>query len=375
MDRKLASIQKIATISPIEGADKIQVCTMEGLGWECVIKKDEFKVGDKVVYVEVDSIVPERQEFEFLRERKFRVRTIKLRKQVSQGLVLPMSVLPPLEYDFYLVGNDVTEELGIKKYDPQAQEEDALVIPKHRSPVMKFLMKNKAFRTVYMKLNSKEKGQWPNWIAHTDEERIQTCAKILMNNFNKPWYITEKLDGQSATFFTHYERVWGFRKLAFGVCSRNIWLKTPDNSNYWKIAKMFDLEKKLKACKEEIVIQGEILAPNVQKNKYGVTEPDFYVFNIIRNGKRVGHEEMVSYCVGLGLKHVPIVFNSFMPGLLWNDLKEQTQAVVKHMVDLSIGYSRLAPTINREGIVVRLMEDPVVSLKVINPEFLLKNGE
>jgi hypothetical protein len=371
--RQLATIQKISEIRPIENADKIQLAMMENLGWECVVKKDEFKVGEFIVYVEIDSICPERPEYEFLRETKFRIKTRKFRKQVSMGLILPTSIIPSNVK--VVQGLDVTEELGIKKYDPQAQEEEALVVPKHRSPVMKFLMKNKAFRTVYMKLNSKEKGQWPNWIAHTDEERIQTCAKIFMNNFNKPWYITEKLDGQSATFFTHYEKVWGFKKLAFGVCSRNIWLKTPDNSNYWKIAKKYDLEKKLKACKEEIVVQGEILAPNVQKNKYGVTEPDFYVFNIIRNGKRVGLDEMEMLSIGFGLKTVPIVYNSFMPNLLWNDLKDQTQAVVKHMVDLSVGYSRLVPTVNREGIVVRLVEDPAVSLKVINPDFLLKNGE
>jgi RNA ligase (TIGR02306 family) len=91
--RKLASIQKIVDIRPIDGADKIEVAQV--LGWEVVVaKKDEFKVGDLVIYIEIDSIVPDKSEFDFLRDRKFRVRTIKLRKQVSQGLILPLSILP-----------------------------------------------------------------------------------------------------------------------------------------------------------------------------------------------------------------------------------------------------------------------------------------
>lgn len=127
MARQLASIRRISDIRPIPGADRIAVAQVDG--WECVIQKDEFQVGDLVVYVEVDSIVPERPEFEFLRDRKFRVRTIKLRGQVSQGLVLPLSILPE---GTYTDGLDVTEVLGIKKYDPQAQQE-ALLMQKQPS--------------------------------------------------------------------------------------------------------------------------------------------------------------------------------------------------------------------------------------------------
>lgn len=89
--RKLATIREIKDIQPIEGADRIEVATVDG--WQVVIKKGEFKVGDKIIYIEIDSIVPEREEFEFLRDRKFRVRTIKLRKQISQGLIMPLSIL------------------------------------------------------------------------------------------------------------------------------------------------------------------------------------------------------------------------------------------------------------------------------------------
>jgi len=121
--RNLASIQKITELRPIKGADKIEVAQI--LGWEVVVKKDEFKVNDLIVYIEVDSIVPEKSEFEFLRERKFRVRTIKLRKQISQGIAFPLNILP--EKKRKLSENfDVTEILGITKYDPQLQEESKL---------------------------------------------------------------------------------------------------------------------------------------------------------------------------------------------------------------------------------------------------------
>jgi hypothetical protein len=192
--RKLATIQKISELRPIPGADKICVALLEGLGWEIVIRKDEFKVGDTAIFIEVDSVVPDRPEFEFLRERKFKVKTIRLKKQVSQGLIVPLSVLHTLQSKFE-IGLDVTEELGIKKYDPQLQEEQTLQSTKHRSKFMKFAMRFAPFRFVYMLLNSKEKGNFPSWISKTDEERIQNCATLLINNLDKPFDISEKCDG------------------------------------------------------------------------------------------------------------------------------------------------------------------------------------
>lgn len=192
--RKLASIQKIVDIRPIEGADRI--VTAQILGWECVVKKDEFSVGDLVVYFETDSILPEKPEFEFLRERKFRIKIIKLKKQISQGLVMPLSILP--KDTKVKEGDDVSTVLGVTKHDPQLKEENELSAgnDKSRSPIVRFLMNNfSAFRWLYLKLNSHYKGNFPSWIAKTDECRIQVCAKLLMEHFDEPWYITEKLDG------------------------------------------------------------------------------------------------------------------------------------------------------------------------------------
>ena len=119
--RKLASIQKVLEVNPIPKADAIEVIKV--LGWEIVVKKGEFQVGDNVVYIEIDSIVPDKPEFEFLRDRKFRVRTIKLRGQVSQGICFPLNILPKGNYK---EGDDVTEVIGIKKYDPQGDAERKL---------------------------------------------------------------------------------------------------------------------------------------------------------------------------------------------------------------------------------------------------------
>ena len=190
--RKLASIQIIDTVSSIDGADRIEVSTMKNLGWFCVTKKGEVKPGDKVVYFEVDSILPEKSEFEFLREGKFRIKTRKFKKQVSEGLIIPI----PDDLKNLDVGSDVTVQMGVKRYNPQAQEEAELIVPTHRSPVMQYLMKFKLARNIYFAFNTVDKSEWPSFAASkTDEERLATCAKRLMENYDKTWYISEKLDG------------------------------------------------------------------------------------------------------------------------------------------------------------------------------------
>ncbi len=365
MTRKLASVQKIIGIRPIEGADKIEVCQV--LGWECVCKKGEFKVEDLVVYCEIDSIMPEKPEFEFLRERKFRIKTIKLRKQVSQGIVFPLSILPnPFNHT---EGEDVTELIGVVKHDPQLQEEKALEeqnTPK--SKINKFFMQFALYRLIYFKLHKKDKG-WPDWIPHTDEERIQTCANILINRPNSEWYITEKLDGQSGTFFTGSKKVWGIDKLDFGVCSRNIRLSKPDNSSYWTMAKKYDIGKKLlNFNKYGIVIQGECVGPRIQKNKYELKEQDFFVFNVIDNGTKYSFNQMKVFCELNGLKCVPIIDENWT----FNNCNRSVPEIIKELINLSTGKSSLNKDVWREGIVVRLKDNPSVSFKVINPEFSLK---
>jgi len=298
--RKLASIQLIKDLKPIEGADAIECATI--LGWEVVVKKGEFKVGDKCVYIEIDSIVPDKSMFEFLRDRKFRIRTIKLKKQISQGIAFPVSILKDFDKKFneknYAEGKDITDIMGIVKYDPQLKEENDMKSPIKgtKNPIIKFMFKIPFLRG-FAKSFLPKKETWPNFITKTDEERIQTIPEVL--NSGTTCYITEKLDGQSATYFIN--------KGKFGVCSRNIYLKTPTPSNYWNVAINYNLERKMKALKKNIYIQGEILAPGVRGNKYGMSQPTFFIFTAvdINKNKFFTYEEMKTLADTLGVNIVP----------------------------------------------------------------------
>lgn len=176
MPRKLASIQKIVNIEPIEGADKIEKLTV--LGWHIVASKTEnHKVGDLIVYIEPDSQVPTIPMFDFLKDKKYIVKTIKLRKQISQGLVIPLREIEEnfnINISKFKEGDDITNLLGIKKYDPQAEKEQMLIkneMKKSNNLIHKFLMKYKWYRKLYAKLNPKIKSGFPTWIKKTDERK------------------------------------------------------------------------------------------------------------------------------------------------------------------------------------------------------------
>jgi hypothetical protein len=369
--RKLATIQKITDIKNIEKADKVVMARV--LGYECVIKKDLHKVNDLIVYIECDSLCPENKDFEFLKDVKYRVKIRRFRGQISEGLVMPLSILPanyPVEE-----GTEVTDVLGIKNFVRAEEDADELngVSQKNRSKLMRFLMGFKLFRKLYLLINSKEKGNFPTMfgVSKTDETRLQNSAKMLMDHYNEEWYISEKVDGSSFTAFVYQIRKWGILTKKFGVCSRNIWLKTKNNSNFWKITNKYNLEKVLMEEKNKYIIQGECCGPAIQKNKYNLTELELFVFNVFENGILLGVDEMEKTCERLGLKTVPIVNHSFIPEKEIGQNKEAND-VVDYMVKLSQGNSTLLKR-NREGIVCRLKSNPRVSFKVINPDFLLEN--
>jgi hypothetical protein len=193
--RKLASVQKIDEIKPIEKADKVVMARV--LGYECVVKRNEHRVGDLGVYFEVDSLLPDKPEFEFLRDVKFRVKIRKFRGQVSMGLFMPLDILPKGNYK---EGDDVTEILEVKNYekmreDAEEQCDTNFIDKRTNSKFVKFMMQFKLFRKLYLKLNQKHKGNWPSWVAKTDEERLSSEPKLLMHNLGKSFYIAEKIDG------------------------------------------------------------------------------------------------------------------------------------------------------------------------------------
>lgn len=371
-DRKLAHIEVISEIRAIDGADYIEMVKV--LGWECVAKKGEFKVGERIIFVEVDSILPAIPEFEFLRDRKFRIKTIKLRKQISQGLVLPISYLKnEKNFKKLQIGDDVTDALHIKKYltPSEIAERNSQALVKHwtkRYAITKWLWRYLWFRNLVSPI--KVHG-FPSWISKTDEERIQNMPAILQKCADHTVYVTEKIDYQSATFTSRsvlrkYKFInWLFKpKFELIVCSRNH--KTNDkNSLYWKIAQKYNIEQILRE-NPNLTIQGEQGDIGVQGNKYGISEPTLWVFNVIDHVNHIQYnwQEMSDFCQKYNLQTVPFIKICKL---------SEIGTSVADLVEYSKGKSQCA-NIQREGVVIRCIEDGklVFSFKVINPNFLLE---
>ena len=369
--RKMASIQKIIDIKEITGADRVVLGTVQG--YEVVVGKNDFKVGDLGVYFECDALLSEKPEFEFLRSVKFRIKIRRFKGQISMGLMMPLTILP--KGTKVEEGLDVTELLEVKNYVKAKEDAEELstidsINNKSRSKTLKFLMQFSWFRFIYLKLNHVDKGNWPQWdgASKSDEERIQNCAKLIADHFDEEWYISEKIDGKSQSVFLHRSVKWGIPCWIFGICSRNIYLKTADNSDYWRATKKYELEKKLKAMKTELFCQMELIGEKIQGNKYKRDELEMYVFTIVENGKRVSLERLREICSKFQLNTVPILDESFVPSkhIPSSEIKD----IVKFMIDKSMDKSKLYDT-DREGIVMRLRSNPYVSLKIINPNFLL----
>ena len=334
MARKLASIQIISDISPIPDADAIEVATV--LGWHCVIRKDDgFRIGDRCVYFEIDSLLDkENPRFATFEKNNYRIRTIKLRGQISQGLVMPIDILGPGEYE---IGQDVSDILNVVKYEPP--------IPACISGIVR--------------------GPFPSYIPKTDETRVQILQDVLDRWDGTPVIITEKIDGSSMTiFFTStYED-----EPHFGVCSRNLELKEEEENSLWRVARQHNLESILRKHPQNLAIQGEIIGTGLNKNRYQLDGQDIYIFNIfeIDNYRFFTHEETKAFCARYQLKMVP----EKGPGILNTSIDE--------IVEMARGRSILNPKIFREGIVIRPLKeekDPEIgrlSMKAINPDYLLK---
>lgn len=332
MERKLASIQKIDKLENIEGADFILKARI--MGWDVIVKKDEFAVGDKCCFFEVDSILPDGQVWsEFMRARKFRIRTAKMRGVLSQGLVLPLSILPPGDYN---LEDDVTEVLGITKYE----------IPQQHSGGFNL---------------GKSAGNFPHYVPKTDEIRIQSCLQCLDELRGCPYYITLKCDGTSSTFSKY--------RGEFLASSRNWAKKKDDESVYWKMVHKYDLTNKVP---EGFAIQGEVIGPGIQYNRLMLTDIDLRVFTIydIEARRRVEFQQLVYMCKDLGLPMVPVLEEGGAFDYTLDQLLEMAKGKYE-------GTSN-----HREGIVIRpqinmysqKLQGPL-SFKCINNDYLLKYGE
>lgn len=366
--RELAYIQKIGSLTPIQGADAIEKA--EVLGWELVVKKGDFQVGDLCVYCEIDSILPELPCFEFLRARKFRIKTVKLRGQVSQGIAFPISILRQVDPSFngsLTVGKDVTELMKITKYDPEALLDVVQNQVKKPWAVRKInFLKWKLFGIKPVK-----KGSFPSDIPKTDETRVQKMASSLEERQGNAVYITEKCEGTSATFVYRRGGNWLAKLLkkdgSFQICSRNTIVfnsQTGKEAPHFlrDVAKKYDIQNKMKTLGRTFAIQGEVMGPKIQGNIYQLPELELRVFSVfdIEAQEYLNYTEMQNIVGKLGLTMVPV-------------LKVNTNLIndIKYWVEYSKGKSQINPKILREGVVIRSMNDNF-SFKSINPEYLLK---
>ena len=331
--RKLASIQTILEIIPIEGADFIEQARI--LGWSMVIKKGEFAVGDHAIMFEIDSVLPDTPTFEFMRRSRFRVKTMKMKKVLAQGLALPLKMFPFLPENLE-VGTDVSELLGVTKYQP-AEDSSVGGVPG---------------------------GNFPGYVSKTDETRIQSVPTLIEELSGVPCYVSVKMDGCSASYVVHDGEAL--------VCSRNMTLTESDTNVHWIIERRHGILNKLDAQGGSWAVQGEICGPKIQANRLGLTAHEFYAFNVynIETGQYLDFVDFRKFCECLGIKTVPIEIENF--------------SLAGHTVDslLEMARGKYVSGHAREGIVIRPRVEQFsnllhgrASFKAINNEFLLKGGE
>ena len=344
--RKLASIQKIWKIEPIDGADRIELAHV--LGWQCVVNKGQFQEMDLAVYFEVDSFLPIIPEFAFLRTssyRKtdimgegFRLRTMRFRGQISQGLLLPVSAFPAVPEGAEL-GTDVSELLGVRKWEIEER----------------------------ITTGGTMIGTLPYDIPHTDETRVQAEPDLIQDFAGLEYYISTKMDGSSHSV--------GMDENGFHVTGHNYEYKDDGNSPFYEFVKAAGLREKMEAFAGEnrlrtFTIQGELCAPGIQKNRLKLSKPAWYVFTIRENGKRVGLTQMLEICKKLQLESVPIEE-------IGTDLPSKYPTVEALLERADGNYPKGG---KKEGIVIRPTE-PVyceriggtLSMKVVSNKYLLKN--
>lgn len=329
-ERKLATIRRIVEVKEIVGADAIEAVRVDG--WWVVVKKGEFPINHAAVYLEVDSWVPTSiapfltksgntpKEYEGLKGE--RLRTVKLRGQLSQGLLLPLGILPVRDYSD---GEDVTETLGILKWE----------------------------RPLSPQLYGQAKGNFPNFLRKTDQERVQNIGNMLENYVGQEFEVTIKLDGSSCTIFVNNENE--------GVCSRNLELKQNEDNVFWRIALEYDIHKKIRAYGKNVAVQGELIAPNIQGNYEKVNKPEFYVFDVfdIDRQEYMLPKERQEFCKLLSIPHVSVVDKAFT-----------MIADVDKLLDMAEGEG-MNKGVKREGLVFK-HNTSGFSFKAISNSYLLK---
>lgn len=387
MERKLASIRRISDLTPITGADFIELATVDG--WTVIVKKGEHQVGELIIYCEIDSFLPVREEFEFLRKSSFkvmsggslyqegfRIKTMKMKGVLSQGLILPLSILNTCNVNGWYKTVSKCEN-GVQKFTNILREDDEqptdicleegtevtslLGIVKYEVPEVS----GPGFKS------GKPAGNFPYFIPKTDEDRIQNQPHLLERVQDRRFIRTEKLHGTSATYWLN-ENV-------FGVASRN-WELKPDESVYWKMAIDNGIEEKMRTHAAFLLdynhtkgandlehinfaIQGEIIGEGINKNYYKIDGHKIHFFSgyLIDEMRYLSPFELKILLSSLGLEQVPIL-EEYM----------QLPTTVSEILQMAKGPSVYSNQSVREGDVYRSVDSPRISFKVINNDYLLK---
>jgi len=415
-ERELAYLVRVEAITPMN-ADRLE-CAHIG-GWHCVVGKGEFKVGDPAIYFEIDSQLPDVEPFssmEFLKSKNFKIKSQKIRGEISQGLLMPVTAFgwkieygrfgwEPEGYAYlgkgeepYAMDNEnsahtlegetrfLTKKLGVTYADPgdnvrkgSAPDKYKKMSQRHprifKKKWVRWLMKHEWGRKLMFFFFGKKRDKesaWPAWVKRTDEERIENCLFYL--NDKMPWIASEKLDGTSTTF-TLKRGKW-LHKNEFYICSRNVVFDKPDKRCFYdtNVYQEMELKYNIKAKMENmldnhpewkwITIQGETYGGgplgNIQKNTYNLDEHKLGVFNFITSDKgRWNSLDMVKFLREYDIPCVPILNGEFILPDTIEELRE---------------YVHSAPsTINgkmKEGIVFR-SQDGIHSFKCVDPEYLI----
>lgn len=404
--RKMASVQKIASLTPIENSDFLEVAMMENLGWKVVVKKGEFKVGDKVIYFEIDSAINVEDmppPLEFLKDRCLkklftartpetsafsgeyvRIKTIKLRGQVSQGLIIPVDAIRDFNAELWgmiptntdaAIGMDLTEEFHVEVWDR----------------LVEWYEERSQLGT---RASMHASGSFPSDVPKTDEERVQTAYFDLIKdpaNVDGIWEVTEKNDGSSCTLF-YRPITWGsLDKEPMQISSRRFLLKDDGCSDDWFAAfKKIGWEKLEKSmadlyengikhisgknpfhgesfpAKHELAIQGEMIGPKFNGNRDRNQESHFRVFRIfdITDQKFVTPEIRYAICKFLGLEHVKVIEIC----QIFHKLKS---------IDEFLAYAdgQTDNGLPREGVVFKRVDDGSVSFKAVSNRYLLRQED
>ena len=390
-ERELAYVVAIDGISPIPNYDRVELATVGG--WHIIVQKNQFKVGDKAVYIEVDSRVPIKEPFLFLEKRNYKVKTLKMCKCISQGLLMSFSDFG-WEEDTHQVGDFLTKELGItyaeagdndrkapsaNKYDKMKQRHKNLF----KNPIVKKIMKFKIGREIMFFFFGKKRDKKSAWpvgrfpgVSKTDQERCENMIYILEDK--TPFIVTQKCDGSSGTYILEKK---GRNKYEFYVCSRNVRMMSEsqecfygEHNYYWEVALKYDIENKMKKWLNNtpgatwVCWQGEICAPGIQKNPHKLKETHFYCFHWTDNiNGRLDIVTADKIWKQYNMEVVPIVDTNY---ILPDDFEElKLSADGKYDPIVCEG----AKDCDREGFVYYKTTDPTYSFKNVSRTYLLKH--